>query len=109
LPKGKETTRWFETAVKSFIDQVESRRSFMDDAQDYIVGAMLYEHDGLEVQDKTSTSSYFTKKVLGEYMTRANLLSSDVDMIPYKVQNQALSQLRGMLIAFGRKQPKVSC
>lgn len=105
---GRDITRWFDTTIKPFVEQLGSRRTFVDDAQDFVVGGMLYDEEDSDAREKAHASSQLTHKVLQEYMARARLLAGDEETISYKTQNQALLQLQSMLIAFGRKQPKVS-
>lgn len=106
MVNSKDATEWFDTAVKAFVEQLGSRKDSIQDAQDFVVGAMLYDEEAPDAKEKAAMSASMTHKLLEEYISRTQLLASGSETTSFRVQNQAQQQLQAMLLAFGRKQPK---
>ena len=107
LGNGTDVAEWIDTAVRSFMAQPGSRREFIQDAQDFVVGSMLYNEDTADTRDKARISAQVAHKLLKEYLAYTMPWASADGENSMNCQNGAKRQLQDMLSAFGQKQPKV--
>lgn len=102
-----DKVEWFNLAVKPFVHQSGARRSTIEDAQTFVVGAMVYDDDAPDARERASTCARLASILLDEYMARTTPhLTKDKDL-PLQLKGQAAQYLQNMLVAFGRKKPKV--
>ena len=100
---------WFRLITRQFVEQQGSTKRSVADARDFVVEAMLYETDAADAQDKTKTTAQLAHGLLEQYIKRSNASTADQhDESASIKQDKARIQLLNMLIAFGRKQPRVS-
>lgn len=110
-----ETVEWFNIAVKPFIHQPGAKRCSLEDAQDFVVGAMVYAEDAPDAREKSRTCARLAAILLDAYMARSTVTTvtsveeqqqQQQQYIPLQRQGQAAQQLQSMLVAFGRKKAK---
>lgn len=99
--------RWFNTAVRSFVHQAGAKRCSIDDAQDFVVGAMVYDDETPDARDRSHTCAKLASLLLDSYMSHTTLPSTEDQDMPLQLKGQATQQLQNMLLAFGRKKAKV--
>ncbi|KAM0715910.1 hypothetical protein Q7P37_008424 [Cladosporium fusiforme] len=96
---------WWRRCVKPVISAVGFRKQALDDAQEFLIGAMV-EHDE-EVGNETSSdlSSRLCGELFGIYIARTcEVYDEDVLVAPENAQ--IAQQVEGVLIAFGKKKTK---
>lgn len=96
---------WWRRCVKPVINATGYRKQALDDAQDFLIGAMV-DHDE-EVGNDTGSdlSSRLCGELFGIYIARTRELS-DEDMLIAPENAQIAQQVEGVLIAFGKKKTK---
>ena len=103
-----DLVQWFELVIIPFTLQPGAKRACIDDAQDFVVGAMVYDDDAPEVRDRARTCARLAKTLLDAYMVRTSLSPTDDHHdVPVQIKAQAAQYLQSMLVAFGRKKAKV--
>ena len=103
----EDLVHWFNVAVRSFVHQSGVKRVYIEDGQDFVVGAMVYDEDAPDTREKARTAATLAAILLDAYMERTRLVSGEDQDVPMQLKGQAAQQLQSMLVAFGRKKPKV--
>jgi hypothetical protein len=99
-------TAWWNLALKPTIDGTGHKRQEIEDAGEIIQSILAYDVDADKDGELARLSALFTKRILDAYLARTNVPLSAEDTI--SSENEVLSQqLEDVLVAFGRKMPKV--
>lgn len=99
-------TVWWNLAVKPTIDSVGHKRQEIEDAREIMLSILVYDTEADKDGEHARLSKLFTKRLLDAYLARTNVPLSAEDTI--SPENELASQeLESVLVAFGRKMPKV--
>ena len=100
-------TVWWELVIKPTIDGIGHKRHELEDARAFLQNILVYDVETDRDGERARLSSLFTKKVLDAYLRRTIIPSSAEDKI--SSENEFVShELESILVAFGRRMPKVS-
>lgn len=101
-------TTWWNLVLKPTIDGVGHKRREIEDAKEFVQNILVYDVEADKDGEHGRLSVLFTKRILDAYLARTNVPLSAEDTI--SPENEVLSQeLESILVAFGRKMPKVCC
>jgi hypothetical protein len=96
---------WWQLLIKPIIDAIGHNRNTIEDAREFLLGILVFDVEDDITGQKAALSQLFTKKLLDAYLARTNLPS------PYQIvspQDEFLAhELENILVAFGRRNPKV--
>ncbi|GAB7356646.1 hypothetical protein MBLNU459_g7365t1 [Dothideomycetes sp. NU459] len=101
-----DLVEWFELAVKPFADQSGASRASIEDGQDFVIGAMLYDEDAPDARERARAASRLASVLIDACMTRTVSPSSTSQNVSLQAQSQAALHLQNLLVAFGRKKAK---
>lgn len=100
-------TTWWDLVLKPTIDGIGHKRREVEDASEFLQTILVYDAEADQTGDNARLSRLFTRKLLDAYLARTNVLSSWEDAV--SPENEFVShELESVLLAFGRKMPKVS-
>ena len=96
-------TAWWNSALRPVIDGIGYKKSEIEDARAFVQSILVYDpgedHDG----EHARLSALFTNKILDAYLARTKVPSDAVSP-----ENEFVAhELESVLVAFGRKMPKV--
>jgi hypothetical protein len=99
-------TAWWNLVLKPTIDGTGHKRQAIEDAGDIVQSILVYDAEADKDGQHARLSTLFTKRILDAYLARTNVPLSAEDTI--SPENEVLAQqLEDVLVAFGRKMPKV--
>lgn len=96
---------WWDAVIKPTLDGTGYKRQQIEDAREFISTVLVYDADS-EQNAGAQLSKSFTKKVLDAYIERLDVHAS-ADILMFPENNFVAQELETVLIAFGRKMPKV--
>jgi hypothetical protein len=98
---------WWNLVVKRTVDGIGYKRQEIEDARDFIQSILVYDAEADKDGEYARLSRLFSKKVLDLYLARTNVpFSAEGAVSP---ENDFIShELESILMAYGRKMPKVS-
>ena len=97
---------WWLLVVKPVISGVGYRKSALDDAKDFLVGAMVYDNDDDDdAHQQAKISNRLRSDLLNMYIARSRGLTEN-DQFVASDNAQIARQVEDVLVAFGQKQPK---
>jgi hypothetical protein len=98
---------WWSLVIRPTVDAIGHRRDTIEDAKEFLLGLMQYDPEDDKTGEKAIVSEHFTEKLLDAYLERSKLPSGDDVVSP---EDEFIAhELEGILVAFGRKKPKVCC
>jgi hypothetical protein len=96
---------WWSLVIRPTIDTVGYRQHSIEDAREFLLGILVFDPEDEGVGEKSTISSHFTKKLLDAYLSRTRIPSGDEVVSP---EDEFIAhELENILVAFGRKRPKV--
>lgn len=98
---------WFNAAVKPFVIQRGTTRSSLDDAEHFVLSAMVFDDDAPDLPERMRICARLASILLDIYMSFTGVPSVDYPDLPLHLKGHAAQELQKMLVAFGRKRPKV--
>lgn len=102
----KRLDEWWTTLIRPTIDAIGHKRDTIEDAREFLLGILIFDAEDDPTGEKGRISSEFTKKLLDAYLARTIIPSGDNVVSP---EDEFIAhELEGILVAFGRKKPKVS-
>lgn len=107
LAAEDDLVEWFTIALKPFVDQPASKRSSIEDAQDFVLGAMVYDDEASDAKERARVCARLADILLDAYMARTIPTTAEDQDVPLQLKSQAAQQLQTLLVAFGRKKAKV--
>jgi hypothetical protein len=101
-------TVWWNLVLKPTIDGTGYKRQEIEDAQQLAQSILVYDTEADKDAEHARLSKLFTKRLLDAYLARTNVPFSAEDTI--SPDNELIArELEAVLVAFGRKMPKVCC
>ena len=100
-----ELLEWYQLVVKSVIGNTGYKRAAVEDAQDFLVGVMVYDENEENHERRAETSSRLCTEMLRFYLSRTRSLT-DEDQYVASENTQIAHQVETVLVAFGAKMPK---
>lgn len=104
----KRLGEWWLTVVKPIVDSVGHKRDTIEDAREFILGILVFDADDDKTGENASLSAQFTRRILEAYLARTKIPTTDEEVVSPEDEYIA-QELEGILVAFGKKKPKVSC
>lgn len=99
-------TTWWNLVLKPTIDGVGHKRTEIEDAREIVQSILVYDAEEDQSGEHARLSELFTKRILAAYLTRTDVSSSTENTV--SPENEFIAnELESVLIAFGRKMPKV--
>jgi len=100
-------TVWWNLVLKPTIDGIGHKRHEIEDAREVVQSILIYDADEDQTGDQARLSKCFVKKILDAYLLRTDVSASPENAV--SPENEFIAnELESVLIAFGRKMPKVS-
>lgn len=97
---------WWDLVLRPTLDSTGHKRHAVEDARDFVQSILVYDADGDADGERARLSALFTKKTLDAYLARTHMHTSSEHSVSR--ENEVISQeLESVLVAFGRKMPKV--
>lgn len=98
---------WIELILETFVGSVDETRESLADARDFVVEAMLHEPNLPDSRRKFEQCTALLDILLRACVQATNQIIGSESGRSFNAASQALRQVQGMLLAFGRKQPEV--
>jgi hypothetical protein len=99
-------TTWWNLIVKPTIDGSGHKRQEIEDAGEFVQSILIYDTEAGKDGEHARLSKLFTKRLLDAYLARTNVPLSAEDTV--SAGDELLAhQIESVLVAFGRKLPKV--
>lgn len=106
--KGQmQLEEWWKLSIKPAIDALGHKRIEIEHASEFLLGILDYNVDEDEDGDRAKECSFFAELLLAAYLKRSRIPSPNEDGLTPEDKYIA-TQLEHVLIAFGRKKPKVN-
>ena len=100
-------TVWWDLVLKPTVDGVGRKRHEIDDAREFLQAVLVYDAEADRDGALARLSTLFTKKILDAYLARTIVPSSAEETL--SPENDFVShELESVLVAFGRRMPKVT-
>jgi hypothetical protein len=103
----KRLGEWWTTVIKPIVDSVGHKRDTIEDAREFLLGILVFDADDDTTGENCSLSAQFTRRVLEAYLVRTKIPTTDEEVVSPEDEYIA-QELEGILVAFGKKKPKVS-
>jgi hypothetical protein len=97
-------TAWWNSALRPVIDGIGYKKSELEDATAFVQSILVYDPDEDKDGEHARLSAVFTNKILDAYLARTKLPTDVVS----PENDFAAHELASVLVAFGRKMPKVA-
>jgi hypothetical protein len=96
---------WWDLLIRPTIDSCGPRRDSIEEAREFLLRILVFDVEEDSTGELAAMSSKFTRKLLDAYLTRTKIPLGDDVVSP---EDEFIAQeLEGILVAFGRKKPKV--
>lgn len=93
---------WWRKAVKPVVTGTGFRKQALDDAQDFLIGAMVHRDEELGNESNSSLSDRLCGELFGIYIARTRDVS-DEDHFVAPENAQIAQQVESILVAFGKR------
>lgn len=99
-------TVWWNAVLKPALDSTGHKRQKIDDATELALGLLVYDPGADKEGERARISKTFVKSILDAYLARTAVPLSPEETV--SADNAVVaSQLEELIVAFGRKMPKV--
>jgi hypothetical protein len=96
---------WWNLVIRPTIDSCGPRRDIIEEAREFLLRVLVFDAEEDASGELAAVSETFTRKLLACYLARTKIPSGDDVVSP---EDEFIAQeLEGILVAFGRKKPKV--
>lgn len=102
----KRLLEWWDLVIRPAVDAVGHKREEIEDAREFVLGILIFDVEDESLGDKAAVSGQYTRKLIEAYLARARL--PDISDMVSPEDEFLAHELEGILVAFGRKNPKVS-
>ncbi|KAF2671911.1 hypothetical protein BT63DRAFT_422429 [Microthyrium microscopicum] len=100
----KRLDEWWKLIIRPTVDSLGHKRDTIEDAREFLLGVLVFDVEDDPTGEKAEISMEFTRKLVDAYLARTKLPSGDNVVSP---EDEFLAhELEGVLVAFGRKNPK---
>jgi len=99
---------WWVTVVRPVIDSVGYKRDAVEEAREFLLSIMVFDPEEDTSRERTATSKYFTERLIEAYLARTRIPSGAEENAVSPEDDFVAHELDNILVAFGRKMPKVS-
>lgn len=96
---------WWSLAIHPILKGVGFRKSALDDAQDFLLGVMVYDDEEEDTRQRAKLSGELCRKLLEIYIDHTAVLGEDAEFVAQD-NTQIAQQTEVVLVAFGRQRPK---
>jgi hypothetical protein len=102
----KRLDDWWGLVIQPTIDAIGHKRDEIEDAREFLLGVLVFDVEDDPTGEKAAMSAQLQARLTDAYLARTRLPELD-DMVSPEDEFLA-HELEGILVAFGRKNPKVS-
>ncbi|KAK5016708.1 hypothetical protein LTR60_002278, partial [Cryomyces antarcticus] len=96
---------WWKLVIQPVVNNVGYKRAVVEDAQEFLLGILVYEDDDDQLGQKAALSAQYTGRLLDLYLMRTRIAFSEDDVVSQEDESVAQG-LESILVAFGRRKPK---
>jgi len=97
---------WWNLVIRPTIDAIGHKRDSIEEAREFLLGILVFDTEEDKTGEKARLCATFTKKLLDAYLWRTRVPTADTDTV--SVEDEFIAhELEMVLVAFGRKKPKV--
>lgn len=100
-----ELWEWWRKAIRPVVASTGYRKQALDDAQDFLIGAMVHRDEEVGSDGHSDLSNRLCSELFGIYIARTREVSDD-DALVAPENAQIAQQVESVLIAFGKKKTK---
>lgn len=105
--KGEQNIlEWSRLIVKRVVGGAALKKTTFEDAQDFLIGVMVGEHDDEDAEGHDTNSRELLDDLLSIYLARTNSLTDDEDDGVAVSNAQVSQQVEDVVLTFGRKKPR---
>ncbi|KAF2152569.1 hypothetical protein K461DRAFT_226713 [Myriangium duriaei CBS 260.36] len=97
---------WFELVVSTMIDAQGTKKTLIQQTQDFVLACTDYDKDGPDVQERAKSCQTFISKLVQELLKRTAALADGTVTTTLRSQNRAQQQLQAIALQVGRAHPK---
>jgi len=95
--------------VRPVVDSVGYKRDAVEEAREFLLSIMVFDPEEDPSREKAATSIHFTARLIEAYLARTRIPSGgEEDDVVSPEDDFVAHELENILVAFGRKMPKVS-
>lgn len=110
----KHILDWWLLAIKPVILGPAYKKTAVEDAQDFLLGAMVYDDDDDDNDDdslaeRAKVSAQLRRELFDLYIDRTQRLASDEDQKDAAESQMVAERVESILVAFGKKRPQDFC
>lgn len=95
--------QWWDKLCIPVLSHLGEEKRLALEARNTLLDILIYEEDDEHIEDAVTTSDTVTENLLAIWLAKSNSGAIQLDENARFIE----SQLRGVLISFGRKRPKV--
>ncbi|CAK4031426.1 tuberous sclerosis 1 homolog [Lecanosticta acicola] len=96
---------WYEAVVKPCLTALDTEKTALDDACEFLAGVMIYDETADNAQERARTSARIYGDLLDVYLARTRGITPDHQFVAPE-NSQIAKQVETALIFFGRKMPR---
>ena len=102
----KRLQDWWSLIIKPTLDTVGQKRETVEDVKEFLLSILVYDAEEDSNGEKKKLSELFARRILSVYLSRMKVLSSETKFVSPEDEFVA-NDIQEILVAFGRKNPKV--
>jgi hypothetical protein len=108
IAKQEWLDEWWSLIVKQILDTIGNKRDSIEAVKDLLLSILVLDTaEDMTTESAVGISAHFTKKTLDAFFAHTKIPSSDAEVVSPEDEFIA-HEWESVLIAFGRKRPKVS-
>ena len=106
--KGEQDIlEWWRLVVTRVVNDATFKKTAIEDAQQFLLGVMIDEEDEQDAQEHEEITGKLLNHLFSVYLAKSHSLTEDEDDGTAQANAQVVQQVEDILLAFGRKRPKV--
>ena len=103
----KRLEEWWNLVIRPTIDAVGHKRETIEDAREFMLEVLVFDEDEDPCKEQARLSAHFTQRLLDAYLARTKIPFGDGAVISPE-DDFIAHELEALLVAFGRRKPKVT-
>lgn len=93
--------------IRPTVDAIGHKRQSIEDAREFLLGMLVFDAEDDVTGENAALSALFTRKLMEAYLVRSKIPTGDDEIV--SPEDEFIAQeLEGILIAFGKRKPRVS-
>ena len=99
---------WWNLVIRPVVDAIGHKRDEVEEAREFLLSILVFDEEDDKVGQRAQLSAGFTSRLLDAYLARTKI-PYDIDSSTTPEEDEFIArELEAVLVAFGRKKPKVS-